>query len=84
MKPRTLQIEGKTYVTVETVAGCLQCETQWVLEVYEQGLLGEGVRRDNTVAIAARMMDRMVTIQRFNKDLGIALSAIAAVLDLED
>jgi len=73
-------IEGESYITLEGVAECYECEYRWVREVYEFGLLGSGVRYDDTTVVLTSMLDRVAEIRRLHVYHGVDLSAVAALL----
>lgn len=81
MTGRTITIRGEAYLTLETVAECYRVEITWLEEVYALGLLGRGERVEGTTAIAAAMLDRMSRIVRWNRQLGVDLSGILALLE---
>lgn len=84
MTPRLIRIEGEAYVTLETIAGCYDCEVSWVVQVYEYGLLGEGRAVGTSVAVPAVLFDRVARIWRWQRREGRAFESIEALLALED
>jgi hypothetical protein len=73
-------IRGEHYLTLQGVAESFQIEVEWVQEVYDFGLLGSGERVGGTVAISARLLDRVAEIRRMNRIQGVNLAGIALVL----
>lgn len=66
-----LTIRGETYLTLETVAECYECEIEWVERIYDLGLLGSGELVDGRTAIPARMLERLAEIMRLCRHQGI-------------
>jgi hypothetical protein len=66
-----LTIRGETYLTLETVAACYQCEIAWVEQIYGLGLLGSGENVEGHTAIPARMLERLAEIVRLVRHHGI-------------
>ncbi len=83
---RTLRvtIEGESYITLDDVAECYECEHGWVREVYDHGLLGRGVRYEGTIVVRTSMLDRVAEIRRLHVFQGVHISAIAALLRADD
>jgi hypothetical protein len=84
VKLELIRIEGEAYVTLETIAGCYDCEIAWVAEVYEYGLIGEGRPVGSSVAVPAFLLDRIARIWRWHRREGLAFESIEALLALED
>lgn len=78
---RTITIRGELWLTLETVAECYEVETTWVREVYEHGLLGAGEPVGGSIAIAAVELDRLAQVLRLNRQQGLDLLAVMALLD---
>ena len=76
-------IEGESYMTLEGVAECYQCELGWLREVYEFGLLGDGRRVDRSIAIELAMLDRVADVLRMTVYQGIDLAVVAVIFDLD-
>lgn len=81
MTPRTLTIRGEAFLTLETVAECYCVEVHWLEEVYDLGLLGSGETVEGSTAIEASMLDRVGTILRLHRQLGVDIAGMALVLD---
>jgi hypothetical protein len=60
----TLTIRGESYVTLETVADCYECEIAWVEQIFALGLLGAGESFEGLVAVPTRMLERVAAIRR--------------------
>jgi hypothetical protein len=84
VKIEFIRIEGEAYVTLETVAACYACETEWVVEVYRCGLLGEGHRHRDSVAVPVHLLDRSASIWRLHRRSGLSLESIEAILTIDD
>ncbi|QDU68151.1 hypothetical protein [Engelhardtia mirabilis] len=72
--------EGERYLSLEVVAEIYQVRAVVLREVYERGLLGEGLTHDSTVCIATLALDRVATIVRLHEVHGLDPDAIAAHL----
>lgn len=84
MSRHTVVIHGEAYLTIETIAECFEVKATWVEAVYQQGLLGTGERRGETLYVQACMLDRMAEIRRLNTLLDEDLSAIALFFETLD
>lgn len=78
-----ITIEGESYITLEGVAECYECEVAWLHEVYRMGLLGRGRTVERTIAIELRMLDRVADVIRMSVHQGIDLAVVAALLEGE-
>ena len=74
-------IHGEVYLTLETVAECYEVEVTWVREVYDVGLLGTGEPVEHSIAIAARMLDRLAEVRRLTLQTGVNLPGIVMLLE---
>ncbi len=74
-------IRGHRYLSVRAVAECYEVEESWVIRIYEAGLLGEGERVEEELAISIGMLDRVAAIRRLHRHLGLSLETIAVWLD---
>ena len=61
---RVVTIRGETYLTLDAVAECYECEVTWVEEIYALGLLGSGEHIEGLTAIPSRMLERVAQIRR--------------------
>ena len=75
-----VRIEGETYVTLEAISQCYQCEVQWLQEVYEAGLFGGGRRYEGTVVFHVTLLDRAAEVVRLHRYQGLGLDAIVVLL----
>jgi hypothetical protein len=78
-----VRIEGESYITLEGIAECFECERTWVIEVYEHGLLGSGTRYEGAMVVPTSTLERVAEIRRLHVYHGVALSAVAALLRVE-
>jgi len=81
VKPGELVVEGELYLSLEVVAELYQLRRPWLREVFDLGLLGTGVDDGPTVCIAAVQLDRVATIVRLHRVVGLDLAAIAWTLE---
>ena len=76
-----LYIEGELFLKLEVVAELYQVKSVWLREVYDSGLIGRERAPTTELCIAAVEMDRVATIVRLHRVLGLELDAIALALD---
>jgi hypothetical protein len=77
-----LVLHGELYLTLAGVAERCTVRLEWIEELYEYGLLGEGERVGDEIAIAAALLDRVARIRRLHEGQGVNLPGIAIILDL--
>lgn len=77
------RIRGESYLTLETVAECYQCEVSWVRAVYAEGLLGPGVVRSGRVLVRSAVLDRVATVYRLSVHQGVPLETVSVLLGPE-
>jgi hypothetical protein len=82
MTEARITIRGELYLTLAEVARCFAVEVSWVEEAYDLDLLGEGERIDDTIAIAASMLERIAVIRRIQLQQGVNIPGIALLADL--
>ncbi len=73
----TVVIRGRTLLSLEGIARCYRIEIEWVREVYELGLLGEGTTWNDTVVLEFEVLDRVAEICRLQEHVGANLAGIA-------
>lgn len=73
-------VDDELYLSLEVVAELYEVRVFWLHEVYDLGLLGEGVDADSSVCIAAFQLDRVARIVRLHRVLGFDAETIAASL----
>jgi hypothetical protein len=69
------------FVTLESAAEFYRVEITWIHEVYSRGLLGPGERHGASIAVPASELDRLASVLRLHRHLGLDLDAVAALLD---
>ncbi len=74
-------VRGESHVTLEAAAECFRVEAEWVVEVYEHGLLGQGEKAGASVAVAATALDRLAEVLRMHRHHGLDLDAIEVLLE---
>ncbi len=80
MKER-LYIGGELHLSLETVAEIYQVQILWLREVYDAGLVGQGLASGTTPCIAVVQLDRVATIVRLHTVLGLDLETISLTLE---
>jgi hypothetical protein len=84
MSRRRVVIEGESYITLEGIAECYQCELTWVREVYAIGLLGSGRPVEKSIALHVSVLDRVADVLRMSVHLGVDLAVVAALLEVDE
>lgn len=73
-------IEGESYLSLEAISQCYECETAWLREAYEFGLLGGGVVHEDTVVLHVTVLDRVAEVLRLSRYQGLGFEAIVVLL----
>ena len=76
MNQAKLYRDGELYLSLEVVAEVYEVEVTLLRDVYARGLLGTGVDHGRRLCIAALELDRVATIVRLHRVLGLDLDAI--------
>lgn len=76
MSETRVYVDGELYLSLEVVAEVYELQVTWLREAYELGMLGVGACSGSTVCIAAVQMDRLSTIVRLHRVLGLDLETI--------
>ncbi len=76
-----LYLDDELFLRLEVVAEVYEVRVVWLQEVCEAGLLRGGRGPGSVLCIAAIEMDRVATIVRLHRNLGMSLEAIAYALD---
>ena len=84
MTRAAVTIRGETYLTLETVADCYDCELAWVEQIFHLGLLGTGERVEGLVAIPSRMLERVAEVLRLCRYHGVDPSVVELLLVEEE
>lgn len=76
-------IHEETYLTLDVIAECYECEIEWIERVYAMGLLGAGEQIEGRTAIPARMLERVAQLRGLCHHQGLDPSLVD-VLFVED
>ncbi len=79
-----IYVGGELYVSLEAVAEIYRVEVVWLREIVDADLLGGGVALEPTVCIAVVRLDRVATIVRLHRTLGLDVEAIRLALADDD
>ncbi len=79
-----IMIAGESYITLEIVAECYECEYLWVKEAYDLGLLGAGELSEGQTAVRVTTLDRVAELIRLCRYHGVALEVAAGIIESED
>lgn len=82
MSPGSMRIviSGQSYLTLETISECYECEVAWLREAYDFGLLGRGVVHRDTIVLSVRVLDRVAEVVRLSRYQGCSFETILVVL----
>jgi len=75
-----IRIEGETWITLEEISACYECETAWLREAYEIGLLGGGREQSGKLLLRVTVLDRVAEIVRLSRYQGLAFETIVVLL----
>jgi hypothetical protein len=76
-------IRNESYLTLDAIAECYECEVEWVEVVYRLGLLGRGEDIEGHPAIPARMLDRVSVLRRLCHHHGVDPMVVELLLEDE-
>jgi hypothetical protein len=75
-----ITIAGESYLTLESISECYECEVTWLREAYEFGLLGGGRMHFGTIVLSVRVLDRVAEVIRLGRYQGLGFDAIFLML----
>lgn len=81
MRSVRVVIDGETYLPLAALAECYECRLEWMIEVYETGLLGRGRVVGGQVLISTCLLDRVAEVVRLNLYHGVGLAVLALLLE---
>ncbi|MFN2378162.1 MAG: hypothetical protein ABR538_16645 [Candidatus Binatia bacterium] len=73
-------IDGQSYLSLEAISQCYECEITWLREAYEFGLLGGGVLHEDTLLLHVTVLDRVAEVVRLSRYQGLGFEAIVVLL----
>lgn len=73
-------IEGESYLTLEAISECYECEPSWLLEAYEFGLLGGGRTHAGLLVLHVNVLDRVAQVVRLSRYQGLGFETIVVLL----
>jgi len=71
-------------LTLEELCQACREQTDWIVELVDEGILEPRGRQVNSWRFAAVSLQRARTVRRLQTDLGVNLAGAALVLDLMD
>lgn len=80
MNRMRVRIENETYLSLESISDCYQCNAAWIREAYEFGLLGVGRRYEGHVVLHVKVLDRVAQVVRLGRYEGLGFEAIVVLL----
>jgi hypothetical protein len=75
-----IRIEGESYLTLEAISECYECEVAWLREAYDFGLLGGGRTYSGTLVFSITILDRVAEVVRLGRYQGLGFDAIVLLL----
>lgn len=81
MRDDSLRFDGELYLRLETVAEIYTVRVAWLHEVHDAGLLSDVRHEGASICVAAVELDRVATIVRLHRVLGLEVDAIVLALD---
>ncbi|HXC51970.1 MAG TPA: hypothetical protein VN634_13865 [Candidatus Limnocylindrales bacterium] len=76
----TIRIDNETWLSLEAISECYECEVTWLREAYEFGLLGGGRVYSGTIVLSVRVLDRVAEIVRLGRYQGMSFETIFVLL----
>lgn len=80
MTEARILIDGESYLTLEAISECYECESAWLREAYEFGLLGCGRAYAGTVVLRVSVLDRVAQVLRLSRYQGLGFETIVVLL----
>lgn len=80
MSTLRILIDGRTYLTLEDISDCYQCEVSFLRDAYEVGLLGGGRRFGGRLVLEVTILDRVADVVRLSRYQGLSLETIVVLL----
>ncbi|MFN2427374.1 MAG: hypothetical protein ABR587_13120 [Candidatus Binatia bacterium] len=81
MRHVRILIEGETYLTLEAISECYDCDVSWLREAYDRGLLGGGRVHSGAIALHITVLDRVAEVIRLARYQGLGFETIVVLLD---
>jgi hypothetical protein len=80
MSDTTIRMEGETWITLETICECYECDIAWAREAYDFGLFGGGRIVAGRPVLRVTVLDRVARVVRLNRYEGLGFEAIIVLL----
>lgn len=72
-------------LTLDELSQACRVRTEWIVELVEEGILEpQGREKTSTWSFAGSSLQRVRTVRRLQRDLGVNLAGAALALDLLD
>lgn len=75
-----ITIEGESYLTLEAISECYECDVRWLREAYEFGLFGRGRVDAGRVVLRITVLDRVAEVVRLARYQGLGFEAIDVLI----
>ncbi len=79
-----IRIRDELYLSLRSVADCYEVELEWLIQVYDSGLLGQGERVAEETVISSVMLDRVAEVRWLHQIAGVNLAGIVLLLNQRD
>lgn len=80
MRNVRIRIEEQSYLSLDGISECYECEVSWLQEVYDLGLLGSGREHAGRIVLSVAILDRVAEVIRLNFHEGLPLDVIVVLL----
>ena len=80
MNDPRIRIDEESYLTLEAISECYECEVAWLREAYEFGLFGGGRLYLDTIVLSVTVLDRVADVVRLGRYQGIGFEALVVLL----
>ena len=80
MRNVRIRIEEESYLSLDGISECYQCQVAWLQEAYELGLFGSGREHAGRLVLSVTILDRVAEVIRLHRYEGLGLDAIVILL----
>jgi hypothetical protein len=80
MSRTTIVLEGRSWITIEAISECYECDVSWVREACDYGLFGTVRAYAGTLVLRVTVLDQVARVVRLNRYEGLGFETIVALL----